>query len=136
MLRLLLLGALLSAVAGCDNAAPVTTCAPGALCTREPPLVVTGTVQASLNPLPGAIVTLTAYRDTCGGTPAMLLPSPAVDTTNAAGRYLIGVFPEESLPTVCIRVSYSSALFVDTAGVLFPLNPPTPDTLRLNVVGP
>ncbi len=66
----------------------------------------------------------------------MLLPSPAVDTTDGAGRYAIGVFPEEPLAAACIRISYSSVLFVDTPGVPFVLNPLIPDTLHINVVGP
>ena len=91
--------------------------------------------RASIDPIPDAVVTLTAYQGTCGGTPVQILPSPAEDTTDAQGRFTIGVYPQETVADACIRLAYSSALYMDAAGVtLDPTGPP--DTLRLDLVGP
>jgi hypothetical protein len=135
MSRSLLALALAGLILACDGTGPITTCPGGALCARSP-VVVTGTLQASAVPIPDAVVTLTAYQDSCGGTPAQLMPDPAEDTTDAAGRFTVTAYPMEATASACLRLAYSSALFVDTPGVALDPARHTPDTLRVNLVGP
>jgi hypothetical protein len=134
--RLLPAVAALAGLVACDGTGPVTGCGPGALCVRPAPLVVTGTVQASVNLIAGAEVTVTPYAGPCGGTVLPATPSPAIDVTNGAGRYTVGIYPAESAAAACIRVAYSAALSVDTSGVPISVLPEQPETLRINLVGP
>jgi hypothetical protein len=124
-------------LAACNGSREVTTgCGRGAQCVLRPTLVVTGQVRASLNPLAGAFVDLTAYRNGCSGTAVTLLPSPAEARTDSAGVYTMRLEPLEAVPAACLRVAYSDALFSDTNGVALHVPPAAPETVHVNVTGP
>lgn len=129
----LLAGGLLA----CKGESVVTgPCPGGALCALHPTLVVTGRVQASINPLPGVTVTATAFLSGCSGATVPLLPSPAEAVTDARGEYTMALQPEQAAAAACIDVAYSSALKVDTPGVPLHLPPAVPQTLHVDLVGP
>lgn len=111
-------------------------CAPGALCALQFTLVVTGHVRASIVPISGATVHVTAYRDSCTGAEVMLLPSPAEAVTDSNGVYVVRAEVTQSAASACVRVAYSSALFTDTSGVVLHAPPWSPDTVRVDVTGP
>lgn len=132
----LLFTALIGTLVACQMESLNTGCPPGALCALRPTLMVTGQVRASLNPLAGVKVTVTAYQGSCDGRMVTLLPSPAEAVTDAEGRYSRGVEPTEALVGACLRVAYSSALKMDTPGVTLRIPPAVPETLRVDIVGP
>jgi hypothetical protein len=111
-------------------------CGPGALCALRFTLVVTGQVRASLNPLPGAIVHITAHRNGCTGPEILLLPSPVDARTDSIGVYVARAEVSQSDGSACVRVAYSDALFTDTNGVALHAPPAVPDTLHIDVTGP
>ncbi len=111
-------------------------CGPGALCALRITLVVTGQVRASVNPLAGATVRITAHRDSCTGPEILLLPSPQDARTDSAGVYLARAEVSQSAASACVRVAYSEALYTDTTGVALHAPPAVPETLHVNVTGP
>jgi hypothetical protein len=117
--------ALLAPVLFACQGGPTIACGPGELCALHPTLVVTGHVQASLNPLPGVRVTVTAFRSGCAGDTVLLLPSPAEAVTDAGGQYTMELEPQQAAAAGCVEVAYSSALRADT-----PSMPPPPDRRR------
>src|SRR6266481_1852257 len=80
-------------------------CGPGALCALRITLVVTGQVRASVNPLAGASVRITAHRDSCTGPEILLLPSPQDARTDSAGVYLARAEVSQSAASACVRVA-------------------------------
>src|SRR5947207_12386929 len=98
--------ALLAACHGSTNPEVITGCDRG-VCALRPTLIVTGQVRASLNPLAGVSVHLTAHRDSCPGTVVTLLPSPADARTDSAGVYVMRLEPVEAVPAACLRVASS-----------------------------
>lgn len=127
---------LLAVVLFACQGGPTIACDRGELCALHPTLVVTGRVQASLNPLPGVRVTLTAFRSSCAGDTVLLLPSPAEAVTDAGGQYTMELEPQQAAAAGCVEVAYSSALRVDTPGVPLRLPPAVPETLHVDLVGP
>ena len=128
--------ALLAACNGSTNPEVITGCGRGALCALRPTLVVTGLVRASLNPLVGVAVHLTAHRNTCSGAVVTLLPSPADARTDSTGVYVMRVEPVEAVPAACLRVAYSDASFTDTSGVALHTPPAPAETVHVNVTAP
>jgi hypothetical protein len=131
--------AALLALLGCDGRRIIVSpppCAPVALCALQFTLIVTGRVRASLAPITGATVHVTAYRDSCTGSEIMLLPSPAEAVTDSNGVYVMRAEVTQSAASACVRVAYSNALFSDTSGVALHAPPGPTDTLRVDVTGP
>lgn len=127
----LLAGVLLACQGGLTEA-----CSSGALCALHPTLIVTGHVQASINPLPGVTVTATAFRSGCSGATVALLPSSAQAVTDAQGLYAMALEPGQAAAAACLEIAYSSALKVDTPGVPLRVPPAAPETLHVDLVGP
>jgi len=111
-------------------------CGRAALCALQITLVVTGEVRASLNPLAGATVHITAHRDSCTGPEILLLPSPLDARTDSAGVYVARAEVSQSAASACVRVAYSDALYTDITAVALHAPPAPAETLHVNVTGP
>ena len=133
MRTIIVIAAITLSVGACHDQTPITGCG---LCALQPTLVVTGKARASLNPLPDATITLTAYRDSCTGAQVLLLPSPAEGRTDSTGFFHIAVQPTQAVAAACIRASYSDAMHTDTVGIALHTPPAKPETLHVDVTGP
>ena len=125
----------IGALLGCHSPT-ASRCSRGALCALSPTLFVTGHVRASVNPLPGVLVTVSAYQGGCTGSVVPLLPSPTEAVTDAQGLYHVGLEPTMPAAAACIRVAYSQALSADTDGVALRLPPAVPETVHVDLAGP
>lgn len=134
---LLSLLALFLSLGACDSGTGHHCGDPGVFCASSPvTLVVTGQVRASANPLSGVDVSLTAYRDSCGGSEILLVPSPSGARTDSLGMYVVRAEVTQSVSNACVRIAYSDALRTDTSGVTLHAPPASPDTLHLDITAP
>jgi hypothetical protein len=129
------LSVLMGLLLGCES--NITEhCSGGATCALHPTLVVTGRVQASINPLSGVAVTVTVYRVGCSGATLLLLPSPAEAITDSQGQYQVALEPTEAAAGACVEVANSPAFKVDRPGVPIHLPPAVVETLHVDLIGP
>jgi hypothetical protein len=129
------LAVLVGLLLGCQSSV-TGVCSSGATCALRPTLVVTGRVQASINPLPGVAVTVTVFRVGCSGAALVLLPSPAEALTDSQGEYQVALEPTEAAAAACVEVANSPAFKVDRPGVPIHLPPAVSETLHVDLIGP
>ena len=127
--------ALVLSLSACDP--PIEPCGDGGACALPiSTLVVTGQVRASVNPLSGVLVTITAHQGTCDGPEIRLVPSPVSSLTDSLGRYRAQGDPAHASSNACVRVAVSDALYTDTSGVVLHRSTRSQDSLHIDVTAP